>query len=60
MREIRNKFAHHMEPMTFSHPDIIDIIKRRTNSAAPPMQFPQETFMGLFRTLGGLLYLMDK
>jgi hypothetical protein len=56
IRDVRNAFAHRIEAIDFEHPDVTKILNRTRLKDMPIGITAREHFLGLFATLGGLLY----
>jgi hypothetical protein len=57
LRDVRNKFAHRVEPLTFDHPEVAKIIEDRVSEVIKKAQKPlREQFLGIFSALTIVLY----
>jgi hypothetical protein len=57
IRDIRNKFAHRIESLTFDHPDIATMIATRASPSVQAMQKSvREKFMAIFNASAIVLY----
>jgi hypothetical protein len=56
IRDIRNKFAHRIEPLTFSHPDIAQAIISRRLKHSPEGPPTRDEYFGMFALLANMLY----
>jgi len=57
IRDVRNKFAHQIEALSFDHPDIAEIIEKRTlPSAKKVFSTNRERFLGTIKAIVAALY----
>jgi hypothetical protein len=57
VRDVRNKFAHRIEALSFDHPDMAEIIEKRTlPSAKKVLSTNRERFLGTMQGLAAALY----
>ena len=56
IREVRNKFAHRIEALTFDHPNIAKEITSRPLANMPEGQTVRQQFLGVFGVLAAILY----
>ena len=56
IREVRNKFAHRIEPLQFDHPTITKIISSRRLKKTPKGEPPRKEFIGIFASVAAALY----
>jgi hypothetical protein len=56
IREVRNKFAHRIEPLQFDHPDIAKEITSRPLQHMPKGQSVRQQFLSIFASLSAILY----
>jgi mannitol operon repressor len=58
IREVRNKFAHRIEAITFEHPEILEIYKRYPATEAQLKAAPRDRFMLGFSSISMYLYVL--
>jgi hypothetical protein len=57
IRDIRNKFAHRIDALSFEHPEVIEIIEKRADPAVKQaFATNRGRFLGTFRMLAAGLY----
>jgi len=56
VRDVRNKFAHRIEPLEFSNPDVVQVIASRRTPRTPKGLPPRQEFLGMFALLAAMLY----
>ena len=56
IREVRNKFAHRIEPLKFDDPKIKEEITSRRTPHSPKNKPPREEFWQMFAALASILY----
>ncbi len=57
IRDIRNKFAHRIEPLQFDHPSVAELIKTRATPGIQAMdKSNREKFLAMFHAMAAILY----
>jgi len=56
IRDVRNKFAHRIEPLEFSNPEVVQMIASRRTLRTPTGLPPRQEFLGMFALLAAMLY----